>query len=151
MSEIGYMTPGELRQGVGELRDAWNQLRNQIEGRGAQPRTDLDLAAVATIAREYAEFRAWYNRISASFARDMFGMYQGQFQQELKRYQNARSLAVRALGRQPSKEPVTAPPLGEWKDAPFFPTWAPWAVVGIFVAWLLWSNRSRGRAYHEPA
>lgn len=138
-TEIGWMTPSELRRGTEELRDAWNLLRNQILGRSVKPRTDLPESVTALVSEYFGDFRRWYDAISKAFLSEMFGLYNSEFQKHLKRYQEARQISLQALRKLPTGETLKAPDLSEHKDTGGLSPWV-FALVAAGFAFYFWQR-----------
>lgn len=142
VAQVGYMTPGELRRGVEELRDNWNVLRAQVLGRGIAPRADLPKAVTDQVLEFYSSFRRWYESLVKSFLTEMFGMYQREFQVQLRRYETAREISNKALSSLPKREKLKAPGMQEFKDEP---TISPWliAIVAVGAAVYFWRRSEK--------
>jgi hypothetical protein len=109
----GFTTPGTSRRQLNLLRDNWNMLLNQVEGRGLAHRHDVDSAAIDQIHQGYQHFRAWYDEVASSFASDMWGGYGMSFgvselEEQQQNYNAAAQLAASIL---PHDEVLHASPV----------------------------------------
>lgn len=106
-----FMFPWEASNSLKELRDYWQDLRNQVAGRGIAPRTDIPPEIQLRILRDFKAFRRWEKELG-------FGdRFLGTFQDELATYssilQEDYKLFAKWLQTKPgAKElPPPAPPL----------------------------------------
>lgn len=117
------MTPSSLRRAVEELRDNWNLLSNQVWGRSAKPRADIPAKVAKMVVERKAEFRKWYEHLSEAFLTEMFGLYNSEFQRYLRRYEETREAANRALQSLPTRETLKAPSMKVFKESPGLNPW----------------------------
>ena len=75
-----FMFPWETANSLKELRDHWQDLRNQVAGRGLAPRTDMPKDLQGRILLDYKAFRRWENEIG------FLDRWSGVFQDELAHY-----------------------------------------------------------------
>lgn len=145
--------PWDSRRQLRLLRDHWVTLYNQVVGRGAAPRSDIDPSIQEQITLGFQNFDQWYRGVSESFMSDMFGAYgsswpwnQSELDVQLQAYNTAVELAQAALA--PIREPVLTCPLPVTKvQRPSLWSYALVSVAGV-VATLgvqLWLSRRKRR------
>ena len=151
-SDAVILGPGEAGYRLDQLRDAWNQLRNDVLGRGVFPPPNVPPPLVKEIGDQYEAFRGWYENATQSLA-DVAAVHMGsEFARELadwtdeyKRLRDA-ALVAGVVIQAPDIAPPTAPKTPGW----LWPTVVAGA-FGLGALWLFLRRPARQPARLQPA
>lgn len=145
-----YLGPGGAGYRLDLLRDAWNQLRADVLGRGLVPDARVPRALADKVGARYEAWRGWYQDAARSFQDAAAVHYGSEFSRHLdawtKEYDQLRNEAAAVLVPQgmPLKAPALSP-VPKSKLPLAAGDWGPVVAVvgtGLFLLGLVWVLRT---------
>jgi hypothetical protein len=136
------VNPWELRTATDSLRDSWNELHAQVVGKGVTGREGITDQMKNEVAVARTHFRSWYDGLLDRPIEEALGLYNAEFQGQLRAYRavaDKTSKALKKLGEKP-----TYSTLSELIDRPT--GFVPGVVIGVgilFVGWYLLQKQKK--------